>query len=275
MSLKAVAKETIKILESGQYTNNSGQIVNFAEEQKKAERETKLYTPEQLQKLLSQSNSNSGNQLLIEVVEERTQTAAHRLITSEECSDLVLLNFASARNPGGGFINGAKAQEEDLARCSGLYLCLLKQPKYYQMNREQKSLIYTDHIIYAPQIPWFRTHRRKFLDNYFVASVITAPAPNAGQILRRDSNAQPRILEALQRRAGYVLTVARDNRHRNLLLGAWGCGVFRNNPLDVAGAFAGWLNSPEFQGCFDRVVFAIYDSTKEKMVLSAFKNYFE
>ena len=114
-----------------------------------------------------------------------------------------------------------------------------------------------------------------FLNNYFVASVITAPAPNAGQVLRRDPNAQAQILEALQRRAGYVLNVAKDNGHRSLLLGAWGCGVFRNNPVDVASAFDLHLQSSEFQGCFDRVVFAIYDSTKGKVVLEAFKDYFE
>ena len=163
--------------------------------------------------------------------------------------------YASARNPGGGFINGAKAQEEDLARCSGLYPCLLQQPDYYEANRNCASLIYTERIIYSPQVPWFRTRSRNLLDYFFLASVITAPAPNAGQVLRRDPQASARIESALRRRTGYVLAVARDRGHRSLLLGGWGCGVFCNDPSMVADAFGQWLAAPEFQGCFDRVIF--------------------
>ncbi len=186
----------------------------------------------------------------------------------------MLLNYASARNPGGGFINGAKAQEEDLARCSGLYLCQLKQPEYYAANRSQDSLLYTDRLIYSPRVPWFRTYSRELLDDYFLASVITAPAPNAGQVLRRDAKAQPDIERVLRRRAGYVLAVARDNGHRSLLLGAWGCGVFCNDPSMVADAFGQWLESPRFHGCFDRVVFGVYDISKSKDTLRAFQRRF-
>ena len=195
------------------------------------------------------------------------------MVAQENCSDLVLLNFASAKNPGGGFLNGAKAKEEDLARCSGLYPCLQTQPTYYEVNRAYESLLYTDHVIYSPKVPWFKTRSRgQLLENIFLASVITAPAPNAGQVLRRDPTAKKDIVISLYRRTKYVLTVARDNGHRSLLLGAWGCGVFRNDPYTVANAFGIWLHSPEFKNCFDRVVFAVYDPTKEKKIFSAFNN---
>jgi uncharacterized protein (TIGR02452 family) len=210
----------------------------------------------------------------IEVTDETTQAAAHRLVSLEGGPDLVLLNFASARNPGGGFIKGAKAQEEDLARCSGLYPCLLTQPEYYEVNRAQDSMLYTDHLIYSPQVPWFRVHNRELLDDYFLASVMTAPAPNAGQALNRDPNSTPEIEQALRRRAGYVLAIAQAQGHRTLLLGAWGCGVFRNNPSMVADAFGQWLESRRFQGCFERVVFGIYDSSKNQNTLRAFKDRF-
>jgi uncharacterized protein (TIGR02452 family) len=55
------------------------------------------------------------------------------------------------------------------------------------------------------------------------------------------------------------------------LLGAWGCGVFQNDPAMVADAFGQWLESPRFQGCFDRVTFAIYDSSKSQETLKAFE----
>jgi uncharacterized protein (TIGR02452 family) len=274
MSLTGIAKETLQILEKGEFFSKHGNVINFAVEQKLAEKNTKLYRPENVENLLQNMPCDKKQSLLIEVTDETTQVAAHRLVKSEGCHDLVLLNYASARNPSGGFINGAKAQEEDLARCSGLYPCQLTQPDYYEANRSQESLLYTDHIIYSPKVPWFRTHSRELLDDYFLASVITAPAPNAGQVLSRDSNALPDIEKALRQRAGYVLAVAQDNGHRSLLLGAWGCGVFRNDASIVADAFGQWLESPRFYGCFDRVVFGIYDSSKTKDTLRAFNHRF-
>jgi uncharacterized protein (TIGR02452 family) len=155
-----------------------------------------------------------------------------------------------------------------------LYRCQLQQPEYYEINRQQRSLIYTDHLIYSPKVPWFRTQSRQRLDHFFLASIITAPAPNAGQVLRRQPDALPQIEATLRRRAGYVLTVAADQGHRSLLLGAWGCGVFCNDPNRVADAFGQWLDSPRFGGCFDRVVFGVYDSRKDRKVLKAFQNRF-
>jgi uncharacterized protein (TIGR02452 family) len=131
--------------------------------------------------------------------------------------------------------------------------------------------LYSNHLIYAPKVPWFRTRSRNLLDEYFLASVITAPAPNAGQLYRRDPHAGPEIERVLRRRAGYVLAIAADQGHRSLLLGAWGCGVFQNDPAMVADAFGQWLESPRFQGCFDRVTFAIYDSSKSQETLKAFQ----
>ncbi|MEG4074045.1 TIGR02452 family protein [Microcoleus sp. Pol14C2] len=275
MSLTGIAKETLQILEKGEFISKYGHVINFATEQKLAEKNTKLYRPEEVENLLQNTQCDAKQSLLVEVTDETTQVAAYRLVKGEGCRDLVLLNYASARNPGGGFINGAKAQEEDLARCSGLYPCQLTQPEYYEANRSQDSLLYTDYLIYSPKVPWFRIRSRELLDDYFLASVITAPAPNAGQVLRRDPNALPDIEKALRRRAGYVLAVAQDNGHRSLLLGAWGCGVFCNDASMVADAFGQWLESPRFHGCFDRVVFGIYDSAKSKDTLKAFKNRFK
>ncbi|MEG3833851.1 MULTISPECIES: TIGR02452 family protein [unclassified Microcoleus] len=274
MSLKGIAKETLQILEKGEFISRHDRVINFATEQKLAEKNTKLYRPEEVENLLQNTQCDAKQSLLVEVTDETSQAAAYRLVKGEGCHDLALLNYASARNPGGGFINGAKAQEEDLARCSGLYPCQLTQPEYYQANRSQDSLLYTDYLIYSPKVPWFRIRSRELLDDYFLASVITAPAPNAGQVLRRDPNAIPDIEKALRRRAGYVLAVAQDNGHRSLLLGAWGCGVFCNDASMVADAFGQWLESPRFHGCFDRVVFGIYDSAKSKDTLKAFKNRF-
>jgi uncharacterized protein (TIGR02452 family) len=272
--LKDIAQETLQIVEEGQYTSPSGNVVEFLAQQRAAVNGTTLYSPEQGQHLLQAQHPCDGKEPRIEVTSETTQVAAHRLVHDEGCGDLVLLNYASARKPGGGFLNGAKAQEEDLTRCSGLYPCLLTQPVYYTQNRAHSSKLYTDHVIYAPGVPWFRIRSRELLEYIFLASVITAPAPNAGQVLRRDTTAGPRIEATLRRRAGIVLAIAREQRHRTLLLGAWGCGVFRNTPSLVADAFGAWLLSPAFRGCFDRIVFAVYDTSRDQRTLRAFETRF-
>lgn len=172
----------------------------------------------------------------------------------------MVLNFASARSPGGGFLNGARAQEEDLCRCSGLYPALLTQETYYLENRKQPSLLYTDHFIYSPGVPFFRLRSRgDRLEQPFVASVLTAPAPNAGPLLRQEPDAGPAILDTFRRRWRYVLEVARDQGERHLVLGAWGCGAFGNKPEHAAETARAALESGRYGALFERVpvVFAI------------------
>jgi uncharacterized protein (TIGR02452 family) len=276
MSLKTTAQETLRIISEGKYTNSAGETIEFLAAQEMAVKKTVLYPPQQSYELLAKEASGKSTQPpRIEVTNETTQVAANRLVRLEGCTDLVLLSFASARNPGGGFINGAKAQEEDLARCSGIYPCLLTQPTYYDVNRASDSLLYSDYVIYSPNVPWFRVRNRELLDDVFLASVITAPAPNAGQALRRDPECGAAIASTLRQRAGIILTIARDNGHRSLLLGAWGCGVFGNNPITVADVFAQWLADPRFLGCFDRVTFAIYTSKSISENLIAFQQQFK
>lgn len=275
MALKGVAKATLQIIEDGCYQAPSGSVIEFAAEQRAAVAGTILYRPEQALALLGAAGAAATGwpPPRIDVTAETTQAAAYRLTVVEGVVDPAALNFASARNPGGGFLTGAKAQEEDVTRSCGLYPCLLTQPDYYAANRSQRSLLYTDHLIYSPRVPWFRTSNRELSEPLFLASVITAPAPNAGEA-RRVGVGGPAIEAALRRRAGLVLAVARDQGHRTLLLGAWGCGVFRNRPELVADAFGAWLASPEFGGCFDRIVFAVYDQSADRATLRAFEQRF-
>ena len=260
MSLRGIAKDTLQILDTGAYTAPSGRQVSLRADLDAAIQGTRTWTPEALDDLLLRAGPPpSGETPRIEVTGERTQEAALRLVVAEGEAGLLLLNFASARNVGGGFLNGARAQEEDLMRCSGLYACVREQPTYYEANRALDSMLYTDHLIYSPGVPFFRRQNRDRLETPSRCAVITGPAPNAGQALRRDPDAGPAIEAALRRRAGKVLALAEAQGHRTLLLGAWGCGVFMNDPALVADAFATWLGSARFRGAFGRVVFAVYE----------------
>ncbi len=209
----------------------------------------------------------------VEVTPEKTGEASRRLVEKEGVEDVLALNFASAKNPGGGFLGGAKAQEEDLARCSALHACLLTQWDYYDVNRAEPSLLYTDHLIYSPGVPFFRNEQLELLERPFHVSIITSPAPNAGAALQKDPGLRPRIREVLHSRAYKVLRVAAHRGHRTLVLGAWGCGVFRNDPVEVANAFADALGA--LPGAFDRVVFAVYERGGDGPNLRAFRERFE
>jgi uncharacterized protein (TIGR02452 family) len=263
VSLAGVAKETVAIVERGEYTCPSGQVVSIRAEVDAAIAGTVLHRPGDLDDL---PRPAGGGATRIEVWADTTGGAARRLAAE---GPVAALNFASAKNPGGGFMGGAKAQEEDLARCSALYHCVRTQRGYYDANRAEPSMLYTDHVIYSPRVPFFRDERLELLARPFCASVVTAPAPNAGEHLRRDPRGRADIAAALDRRAEYVLRVLAHHGERVLVLGAWGCGVFRNDPAEVAGSFAARL-AGAYAGVFARVVFAIHERGRERPTLQAF-----
>lgn len=281
MSLAGIAKNTLEIVESGHYQTderpqNPSIRIDIHQKIKNCLSNTLLYTPNQLATLSAQHLRDTTNPAhaigapILEVTDETTAAAARRLYQQENINDVALLNFASAKNPGGGFLGGAKAQEEDLARCSALYSSQITQPAYYAANRQHSSLLYTDHLIYSPSVPFFRDDKLYLVAPYF-ASVITAPAPNAGAIAQNEPRSSSLVLETLRRRAAYVLSVFAHHQHRTLVLGAWGCGVFRNDPAMVAAVFVEHLRSPQFAPHFDRVVFAIYDRQKTGATPNAFR----
>lgn len=273
LTLKDAARVTTELLAQGAYTNAHGQTVSLQPALAQAVHGTRTFTPDQLNALLgdAQPAAPGAQPARVSVSGRSTQQAAHDWVQAG-VDDMVLLNFASARNAGGGFINGAKAQEEDLCRCSALYPCLLPQTAYYATNRKQDSLLYTDHLIHSPAVPWFRTSSNgPLLDAPFLASVISAPAPNAGAYLLHGQGGWDEVDACLLRRAGLVLALARAQGHRHLLLGAWGCGVFRNRPDRVAEAFARWLAAPAFATAFEQVHFAVYDRSTAQDTLRAFE----
>lgn len=79
----------------------------------------------------------------------------------------------------------------------------------------------------------------------------------------------------LPSRIAVCLTTVLRPRYRRLVLGAWGCGVFRNDPAQVAGAFRTLLGpGGRFAGAFERVAFGILDRTPGATVRAAFERAF-
>lgn len=253
MTLKDNAKRVLEVLKRGTY-NIAGKDVSIREVQWKAEHQSRLYTPEELEEFRIRSE---GKPCSVVVEDGTTQQVARELSRD---GSVALLNFASGRNPGGGFLNGAKAQEEDLCRCSGLYPTLLRHPAYYEANRSQNSMLYTDYAIFSPDVPFFRLRGTgDFLEEPFECGVITAPAPNSGPHLDRGGN-ESDLETCFARRWLNVLAIARDQGVTNVLLGAWGCGAFRGDP-EMSARTA--RQAIEVIGpAFEKIVFAIPNTGK-------------
>jgi len=191
----------------------------------------------------------------IEVANERTLQAARRLTDAGHRT--VALNFANALTPGGGFLVGARAQEEDLARASALFACIVGSPMYAE-NRARCHPLDSHHMTYAPDVPVFRDMRGDLTPRVWTCSFITAPAVDAGRVRQTHPEHVGDALTTMRERALRVLSVAALHGHEAIVLGAWGCGAFENDPKDIAAIFREALDGP-FRGVFDRVAFAVLD----------------
>ncbi|QDY80270.1 TIGR02452 family protein [Streptomyces qinzhouensis] len=268
--LRAIARENQRIVEDGHYLAPDGRRVTLAAALEAALHGTRLYGPEPLP-----VTPDTDRTTRIRVT-AASSTAAALHLAGTGPGPLAVLSFASARNPGGGYINGAQAQEEALCRASALYHTLLRTPGYYTYHRENRDPLYSDRVIHSPAVPVFRDHRDRLLDTPRTVGFLTSPAPNAGAISRREPERLALLPAVLARRAERVLEVAADRGYRRLVLGAWGCGVFRNDPATVAAAFRAPLtDGGRFARHFDEVEFAVLDRTRDRAVLGAFRAAFE
>ncbi|MGI5365843.1 TIGR02452 family protein [Streptomyces sp. A244] len=266
--LRGIAQQTEQIVEAGCYRAPDGREVSVAQELRAAREGTRLYGPEPVP--VPADRVAGARETLLEVTDESSLAAARRL-----GGRVAVLNFASARNPGGGYLNGAQAQEEALCRASALYTCLLQARAFYDHHRAHRDPFYTDRVIHSPAVPVFRDDRGALLAEPWTAGFLTSPAPNAGVVLRTAPERAGELPRALAVRAERVLETAAAHGYRRLVLGAWGCGVFRNDPAQVAEAFRALLGPDgRFAGTFEHVTFGILDRTRDRAVLGAFEKTF-
>ncbi|HWS38554.1 MAG TPA: TIGR02452 family protein [Actinoplanes sp.] len=257
--LRGIARETVSIVERGWYDGPAGRV-DITTGVAHAVAGTRLHPPGEVL-----PSPPPGGPAVVEITGESSLDAARRLGPGVAC-----LNFASARNPGGGFLNGAQAQEESIARSSAIYPSLRAAGEFYAFHRADRGILYTDRVIHSPAVPVFRDDRGRLLAEAYPVSFLTSAAPNRAMIARDQPHLLPRVPGALAGRALRVLQVAAAHGHRDLVLGAWGCGVFGNDPSEVAGAFAAGLAAVP---AFDRVVFSILDRREE--VRDAFRAVFD
>lgn len=269
MDRKAIANETLRIMKQGFYEYH-GNKVDIHKLHKTSIDRSVLILPEEV---LEKRNQGKGENLETKIIVENISTVKAILDYHKEGKKQIgVLNFASAKNPGGGFLNGANAQEESLAASSGLYETLLTQPNYYKRNRECNSMMYTDYAIYSPDVVFFRDEKFHLLESPKTASVLTLPAVNYGQVILKgeDTNLAKQCMKKRMKRS---LEIFAEMGEKYLVLGAYGCGVFRNDPKEVAFWWKELLEN-EYDNVFEQIVFAVYDKSKEKSCIQAFENLF-
>ena len=177
-------------------------------------------------------------------------TAIIRHYNSQE--KMAVLNFASYKNPGGMFLNGSNAQEENLCHSSFLYNVLIrfKNSYYYWNNCHKNKSLYLNRAIYSPNIFFFRQKKIVRCD------VITCAAPNIAAARKYCQVSDFENSEVLKERINFILSIANYQKANTLILGAFGCGVFGQNPSEVANIFKELL-STTYKNCFNKVIFAV------------------
>ena len=205
------------------------------------------------------------------VTGHRTFEAAMLLKQEDPQAKVAVMNFANAFHPGGGVTTGAGAQEECLCRCSTLYPLLYRhylKDNFYDYHKELASPKATDTVVYTEGVVICKTDedlpKRMPKEKWVSVDVMTVAAPD----LRGFSNVhvplegKPLKMNTAElfgyhvRRAVHILTVAASKGADTLVLGAFGCGAFRNDPETVAKAYKTALE--QFPKVFKKVEFAVY-----------------
>lgn len=184
------------------------------------------------------------------------------------------LNFASATTPGGGVLRGASAQEECLCRVSNLYPCLNDKKMYaefYMPNQSEHNALHNNKIIYTPHVKIYKNDDYEWLDEPEYVDVITCAAPNLREHTSNQYNPgdgpSVKVSDEELRNIHYwrlagILTAAINEGVENIILGAFGCGAFRNPPEVVAEAMKTAIQ--HYGGAFKNIVFAVYCGDPEK-----------
>jgi uncharacterized protein (TIGR02452 family) len=261
-----ISQETQRILVEGHYRTSAGASIDVRALLAQAQAGTHSYPPE----AVLPAEHRETHTTTISVINESTLGAARQVVM--QGYRVAALNFASARHPGGGWLSGARAQEESLARASGLVACIAGDPMYAR-HEHMRDALYTSSAIYSPDVPVFRDDSGQLLDTPYLVSFITAPAVNAGVVLERDRSRRAEIMATMSERVSRVLAIAAVHGHEALVLGAWGCGVFKNDPTEIAGHFAAALEG-SFQGVFATVIFAVLDTSPERRFIGPFERVF-
>ncbi|KAG1878812.1 hypothetical protein F4604DRAFT_574995 [Suillus subluteus] len=271
--LQEIAQSTMDAIENGTVTiaNVSYDLaakVNFSNHN------TRYYAPDYLLSTWSTSDPprNPTVKSEVSILEISTLDGARLLfntISSRSTSfgRIAILNFASATRPGGGFLNGAQAQEESIARSSTLYPSLMTDSaqRFYQLHTHDRNRGFYHHaMVYTPSVVILKDDAGNWASPFEV-DVLTSAAVNAGDVRKKigDKSELAEIEEPIEsvmkERMARILFLFEQQGAKNIVLGSFGTGVFQNDIKVVAKIWAELLTvkGARYRHSFDRVVFAI------------------
>jgi uncharacterized protein (TIGR02452 family) len=197
-----------------------------------------------------------------------------------------VLNFASATNPGGGVVHGSSAQEESVCRCSTLYFnlnCPELWEQFYTPHREKGDPLYNDDCIYIPDVVVFKSDS-SFPEqlpekDWYQVNILTCAAPNLRKNPSNNMNpksgrkaadiTEEELAVLLRRRIRRIFEIAAAEGNNVLILGAFGCGAFRNPPEVVAEVFR--EVQEEYKKVFEVIEYAVYHTDREIRNYKVFK----
>lgn len=262
---KLAAEETISILSSGHYVV-SGKKVSIAAGQSQSVENAVLLQEEESKAFFKEMRTQKYN-TCFSCNNESTVAAIHRFYQNG-LKPVGVLNFASAKNPGGGFLNGAVAQEESLAISSGLYYTQTRNRAYYDMNRSKGGMFYTHTAIFSPDVIFFRDENLNLLEMPALASIITLPAVNMN-LIKNSESALKQSEVFMKYRMRLCLAIFQHYQIENIILGAYGCGVFKQKSEQVSLWWEELLQG-EFKHQFKNVHFAVLDHSKTQQNIICF-----
>ena len=180
---------------------------------------------------------------------------------------VAVLNFASSSHPGGGVVRGARAQEEAICRVSTLFFALDTQENwdgFYGPHQKHRNPLHTDDIIYTPAVAVFKTDSSSPIlmseEDWYKVDVITCAAPNLRNYKAMINDNELLLLH--EKRLRRILDVAITQKAETIILGAFGCGAFANNPDVVALAAKNVLR--EYRKAFKTIEFAVYCTPRDE-----------
>lgn len=200
-----------------------------------------------------------------------------------------VLNFASASNPGGGVVHGSNAQEEALCRCSTLYFNLIADEMakgFYEPHRTAKNPVHNNDAIFTPRVTVFKsdTDFPATLpeSEWYEVDVISCAAPNLRRQPSNEMNSgdgdnpvvvSPEELRTIhESRLARILDIAAANGEEAVILGAFGCGAFRNDPKVVSAAAAAVVS--RYGTRFKVIEFAVFCRPEDTRNHDAFESAF-